>query len=148
LHVVAGEELEIGQQNSLSDAAKSSPFLIPQHFTMADYPLRVLPFVFVSPTSEKKAAASSKPSHPSKKKQRTWGHSPPQALCRIIRGTNNVVLCWRSVLGESQRGDRRRAEDRRQILSTRMKNVTISALITIEGHKANPEFITPGDHSA
>ncbi|KAK3321985.1 patatin-domain-containing protein [Apodospora peruviana] len=45
-------------------------------------------------------------------------------LSKAIRGASNVLLSWRDGLNESEREDKRRTEERMQILAARMQNAT------------------------
>lgn len=51
--------------------------------------------------------------------------SATRPLSRIVRGVNNLVLSWRDGLAEPERDDRRRTEERKQILAARMHNVRL-----------------------
>ena len=50
--------------------------------------------------------------------------SGPSFLSKIVRDANNYVLSWRDGLSESERSDRERIEERKQILAARMHNVS------------------------
>ncbi|KAK4223959.1 acyl transferase/acyl hydrolase/lysophospholipase [Podospora fimiseda] len=76
------------------------------------------------------------------KKSQTHMHAPTQPLSRILRHAGNLVLSWRDGLTESEREDKRRLEERMQILAARMHNATSMAdweaaakeLDTLEGN--------------
>ncbi len=49
----------------------------------------------------------------------------PTALSKLIHDANSFILTWRDGLSESERSDRQRKEERKQILAARMHNVGI-----------------------
>lgn len=55
---------------------------------------------------------------------RTRNHSDGLALTRIFRDTNNLILSLRDGLCASERENRRRVEERKTILASRMHNVS------------------------
>ncbi|KAK4208155.1 putative lipase [Rhypophila decipiens] len=63
---------------------------------------------------------------PSMLKKKGKSHTPllAQPLSRAIRDASNVLLSWRDGTTESEREDRRRVEERMQILAARMQNAT------------------------
>ncbi|KAK0724667.1 acyl transferase/acyl hydrolase/lysophospholipase [Lasiosphaeris hirsuta] len=84
------------------------------------------PAIRVSNTSDSKLKLSTQVSTSSfkKKQSKPQKHVTFQPLTRIIRDTGNLVLSWRDGLTESEREDKRRVEERMQILAARMENAT------------------------
>ncbi|GAB1317378.1 Lipase 5 [Madurella fahalii] len=62
-----------------------------------------------------------KPQPVKPKKEPKDQHAPFQ-LSKLIRDANNRILSWRDGLSQSEREDRRRTEERAQILAARMQN--------------------------
>ncbi|KAK4457164.1 acyl transferase/acyl hydrolase/lysophospholipase [Cladorrhinum samala] len=75
------------------------------------------------PKSSKKVDLQ-KPKH---KKSQTHMKAPIQPLTQILRTASSLVLSWRDGLTESEREDKRRTEERMQILAARMQNATSMA---------------------
>lgn len=68
-----------------------------------------------TPTSNSKQKQGQKsPAH---------NHAATLSVIKVARGMGNLVLSWRDGLAESEREDRRRTEERKQILAVRMQNV-------------------------
>ncbi|KAL2129102.1 hypothetical protein VTI74DRAFT_8219 [Chaetomium olivicolor] len=64
------------------------------------------------------------PISPAKLRRRlSKGHGSSQ-LSRLVRGANDVVLSWQDGLSEEEREDKRRTEERKQILAARMQSAT------------------------
>ncbi|KAK3346148.1 acyl transferase/acyl hydrolase/lysophospholipase [Lasiosphaeria hispida] len=84
------------------------------------------PAIRVSNSSDSKLRLPTQSSTSSfkKKQQKPPKHVTFQPLTKIIRNTGNLVLSWRDGLTESEREDRRRVEERMQILAARMENAT------------------------
>jgi TAG lipase/steryl ester hydrolase/phospholipase A2/LPA acyltransferase len=61
-----------------------------------------------------------------RRKKKHHSHAPSH-VSRLVQGAGNVVLSWRDGLSESERADRRRVEERKQILAARMQHVSNSA---------------------
>ncbi|KAK4162383.1 putative lipase [Cladorrhinum sp. PSN259] len=60
-------------------------------------------------------------------KSQTHLHAPIQPLSKILRHAGNLVLSWKDGLTGSEREDKRRLEERMQILAARMHNATSMA---------------------
>ncbi|KAK4201714.1 putative lipase [Triangularia verruculosa] len=58
------------------------------------------------------------------KKKTPHPHTSIPPLTKIVRNASNLVLSWRDGLTESEREDKRRLEERMQILAARMHNAT------------------------
>lgn len=59
-----------------------------------------------------------------RRKKKCNGHAPSH-VSRLVQGAGNAVLAWRDGLSESERADRKRVEERKQILAARMQHVSI-----------------------
>lgn len=76
-------------------------------------------------------------------------HTPPRnaaidTISRAIKGANNLVLSLRDGLSEMERENRRKQEERKQILSLRMKNVRLPPSWC--NHKVSNQYSTRPIH--
>ncbi|KAK0716691.1 acyl transferase/acyl hydrolase/lysophospholipase [Apiosordaria backusii] len=71
-----------------------------------------------------KASKSKRPEPLRLKKKTPHPHRSIPPLTKIVRNASNLVLSWRDGLTESEREDKRRMEERMQILAARMHNAT------------------------
>jgi len=79
----------------------------------------------LKPPGQPLASASKKKS----KSQKAAVLQPLSSAVRGLRDASNVLLSWRDGMTESEREDRRRAEQRMQILAARMQNVSRQVLL-------------------
>lgn len=75
------------------------------------------------PVYPEKRPKTPNPTTVASKQKQSQKTSSTRPLSRLVRGVNNRVLFWRDGLAESEREDRRRTEERKQILAARMGNV-------------------------
>ncbi|KAK4038057.1 acyl transferase/acyl hydrolase/lysophospholipase [Parachaetomium inaequale] len=58
-----------------------------------------------------------------RRKKKCHDHGPSQ-VTRLVQGAGNLALAWRDGLSASEREDKRRKEERQQILAARMQHAT------------------------
>jgi TAG lipase / steryl ester hydrolase / phospholipase A2 / LPA acyltransferase len=93
---------------------------------MPDLLLHGPPVIRLNSGPDNKLKLASQPPTPASKKKnkQTQRYSVLQPVSKIIRDASNYMLSWRDGLNGSEREDRRRAEERMQILAARMQNVS------------------------
>ncbi|KAK4675502.1 Lipase 5 [Podospora pseudoanserina] len=95
---------------------------------MTDLLVHGPPIIQVNTVEDGKLKASKRPRPrpaPLKLKKKTSpSHSYIPPLTKIVRDASNLVLSWRDGLTESEREDKRRTEERMQILAARMHSAT------------------------
>ncbi|KAK4641888.1 Lipase 5 [Podospora bellae-mahoneyi] len=94
---------------------------------MTDLLVHGPPIIQVSTVEDGKLKASKRPRPrpaPLKLKKTSPSHSYIPLLTKIVRDASNLVLSWRDGLTESEREDKRRTEERMQILAARMHSAT------------------------
>lgn len=84
--------------------------------------LHVFPSLRLVPSAAPGATAASPESPKLLKRKRSILFDNP--VSKILRGANRTVRSFRDGLTELEREDRRKAEERKQILALRMKNVS------------------------
>lgn len=77
-----------------------------------------------TPTSNSKQKQGQK--SPSQK------HAATPSVLKVVRGMGSLVLSWRDGLAGSEREDRRRSEERKQILAVRMQNVRLCHIVPFD----------------
>ncbi|KAK4180944.1 putative lipase [Triangularia setosa] len=91
---------------------------------MTDLLVHGSPLIQVNSGEDRRLKRSKRPEPLKLKKKTAHPHSSIPPFTKLVRDASNLVLSWRDGLTESEREDKRRTEERMQILAARMHNAT------------------------